>query len=70
MPGVIVSRMQGRYGYKASQNPDGTWTVNVWRIGRAGFSGGTETEHLTYVSVKRPGDAKREWSAAARSAKA
>jgi hypothetical protein len=69
MPDVSVSRVNGRYGYEASQNPDGTWTVNVWRISRAGFSG-TETEHLTYVSVKRPGDAKREWSAAARSAKA
>jgi hypothetical protein len=69
MPGMRVSRRDGLFGYTASQNPDGTWTVNVWRVSRAGFSG-AETEHLTYVSVKRPRDAKREWSAAARSAKA
>jgi hypothetical protein len=69
MPGMSVSRRDGLYGYTASQNPDGTWTVNVWRVSSVGYSE-TETERITYVSVTRPGHAKREWSAAARSANA
>lgn len=67
MPGMRVSRQDGQYGYTASQNPDGTWAVNVYRVIRGGVFRATQTENLTYVSVKRPGNAKAEWSAAARS---
>jgi hypothetical protein len=63
-----VAKNEGPYSYRASQNPDGTWTVNVQWSRRPNARKLFETEQYfrTYTAARLPSSPAAAWREATR----